>query len=186
MQENQATETMQELRNLLAANPSLPVSTDPYQNSSWTPEDIAKARASAILRATKNGWKFDGGMLVKGTVKARPSTLMSLGHVGERGFNPRTDAFALRLGAEFIEEGPWAGRYRMGGHILNALGQFLDPEACPICGSVHGESRFKVRAPNPNPYAPAWQQVFTYCQRCCTPEEIEHLKSAPAGKGGRK
>ena len=184
MQEQQAEETMARLRDLfppgLASN-----STDLDQSSFWTPQELATARLREIHRRMKGGWTFeDTGLLRKGNVTARPASLIAHGIPGEIGYNPRRDAFALRLGATFIEAGPNTGRYLLGDQVMDELGNFRDPQSCPECGSLHGEHRFKVRMkPNPNPFAMPWQQAFTYCRRCCSQDEIDELRRpAPARK----
>ena len=178
MQESQAPEVMQELRNLLPQQMSSPGSTVIGPSSCWTNEEIATARLVQIHRLLQNGWKAEGnGLLSKGAITLRPSSPIPIRQPGEYGYNPRTDAFALRLGATFIESGVWAGRYQLGEHIVNHLGQFVDQEACPECGSRNGEFRFKVlQWPNPNPFAKPWEQAFTYCRRCCTSDEVMDLK----------
>jgi hypothetical protein len=175
--EAKAPEAMQLLRNLFPAEMNSPASTDTDQSSWWTPEEIAIARLTQVKRLMQNGWKTEAnGLLTKGRATIRPSSPIPCGAPGELGYNPRTQAFALRLGATFIESGPWAGRYRLGEHVVDRLGCFVDTEACPECGSRQGEFRFKVRAVNPNPFAKPWEQVFTYCRRCCTQDEIDELK----------
>jgi len=148
---------------------------------------VAGARAAAIRHAVNRGWKYENGLLTKGRVKMRPSNLMP-SKVGDLDYNPARDAFALRLGAVFDPNVP--GHYRLGTLFLNGDGSCADPEACPECGSLHGEHRFFVRTLSKNPHAPPWKTAWTYCRRCTTPEEIEQLKTralaAPNSRGGRQ
>lgn len=151
------------------------------------------ARQSGIKRRLANGWTLENsGLLVRGTgrtkVAMRPTELMP-SKSGERDFNPNADAFALRLGAEFV--GP--NRYRLGRMLIDANGAFRDETECPICGSTHGEYRFRVRVEvqghNPKP----WESAYTYCPRCCTDEECDAFErkvngppAAPATRRGRQ
>lgn len=124
------------------------------------------------MQHIKRGWQYVEGFLVKGQVHRRPSEVMPRGHQGEIGWNPATDAFPVRLGATFIG----GGRYRLGPHIMDANGAFLDPAACPECGSLNGEYKWQVRVESRNPRGNPWDQAWTYCRRCCTSEEVERLR----------
>lgn len=170
----------QELRGLLPLQMNSPASTDTAPSSFWTPEEVAKARQAQIHRLIQSGWKVDAnGLLSKGRATIRPSAPIPAKVPGELGYSPHS-VFALHLGATLIEAGPWAGRYRLGKHVVDWLGRFVDTDACPECGSGHGEYRFKVKMfPNPNPFAQPWEQAFTYCRRCCSPEEIAELRRQP-------
>lgn len=164
VQEQQA-EDFQTLRNLLGQQTdTIPQEQD--RSSFWTPLEISRAIQASIKRALDNGWKYREGLLEKGGVKARPSAVVPYKTFGELGYNPAGDAFAIRLGAELIRSGPWAGRYRYGEHIMDHTGQFLDPNECPECQG----SPFRVRVRNVRPNAPPWEQAFTYCKRCVTRE----------------
>lgn len=126
----------------------------------------------------QNGWKFEEGLLTKGGVKKRPTAVMPVMHPFEQGYSPRVHAFALRLGAEFIESGVWAGKYRHHAGIMDHMGRFVADDRCPECGSgPHGELRFRVMVkPHPNPWAQPWEQAYTFCRRCCSLEEIAALR----------
>lgn len=151
------------------------------------------ARQAGIKRRVANGWTQDaGGLLVRGTgrtkVELRPTELMP-SKSGERDFNPNADAFALRLGAEFV--GP--NRYRLDGMLVDANGAFRDETECPVCGSTHGEYRFRVRVESLGHNVKPWESAYTYCPRCCTDEECEAFERkvdaappAPAPRRGRQ
>jgi hypothetical protein len=127
-----------------------------------------------------------GGTYAKGSgrkrVVIRPTALMPLKLPGERGYNPRVDAFALRLGAKFIEYGRWAGKYELGNVIVDHLGAAIDTDACSGCGSKKRQVDYhlSVLAENRNPFAKPWEQVWTYCKVCTPREEIAALR---AGSG---
>ena len=130
----------------------------------------------SIQRHLRAGWSYLEGLLEKGAIKKRPSEAVPMRSPSEAGYNPRQDAFALRIGAEFIESGPWAGRYRLDQHIVNRNGQFISPDQCPECGSYKGELRFRVLMDvHPDPFAKGWEQAFTYCRRCCTAEDYASM-----------
>lgn len=155
------------------------------------------ARQASIRRHLDHGWDVDAsGMLSKGTgrskVEARPTLLMP-SKSGDASFNPATDAYALRLGAEFV--GP--NRYRLpSGLLIDANGAFRDEAGeCPECGSspivtsasgevlAGGEYRFRVPTPAFNPKKP-WEIEWTYCRRCVTEDELAEVRrradAAPA------
>ena len=146
----------------------------------WTEDELARGRVAYIQRYLKAGFTWsENGLLCKGEgkrrVEVRPGCDLPVRQPWDPLWNPRTDATAVRMGAPFISPnryGPYAN-----GNYLDANGTFLDPDACPECGSLHGEARFFVRAQSRNPFAPPWQQAWTYCRRCCTPEEIAKLKA---------
>lgn len=163
--EANATETMQRLAALFPSD--LPP-MDPSQSSSWTEQERLTGMRGSIQRHLRAGWTWVEGLLHKGNHTKKATSVMSLQHPGERGYDPRRDAFALRLGARFIESGPWQGKYSFGANVMDHMGRFLDTAACPICKG----NRFRVQVENPNPYAKNYEQVFSYCRRCVTPEEI--------------
>lgn len=171
LNESNAAEGMAELRNLLNSPGLPPMETDPY--SFWTPTEQETARRASIIRAMKAGWKYESGLLVKDGIASKPSGMQPLYEPGDQEFNPRTNAFALRLGAKFIEPpDPFAGKYRLGGLVMDHLGRLLDTNDCPVC---HG-SPFNVPVLQPDPWIRTnrpWEQAFTYCRRCITREFIE-------------
>lgn len=143
----------------------------------WTDEELAAARNAARRHLVAHDFEPQpDGTYAKGSgrrrVAIRPTALMPLRFPGEKGYNPRLHAFALRLGAEFIEYGQWVGKYRLGSLILDHLGAALDTEACPGCGSKKGEVDYhlSVLRESHNPFRKPWEQAWTYC-RVCTPEE---------------
>ena len=165
-----------ELRRMFPSPPSS-LDTADHPSSSWTPEELTRAKLGSIQRHLRAGWKFLEGYLEKGNARKLPSSVVPLRTPGEPGYNPRAGAFALRMGATLIESGPWRGRYQLGRHIVNRNGQFISPDQCPECGSYQGELRFRVRVEqHPDPFAKPWEQAFTYCRRCCTPEEAAQLQ----------
>lgn len=149
---------------------NLPASTASNPSSFWSLEQEAGAIKASILRHIKAGWTWNAPFLEKGQVRKRPSLLMPWKTPADRGFNPRTDAFVLSMGAEFIGEGKWRGYYRLGEHLMRHDGALVDPEDCPECGGYP----WLVKVPH-NPFerrtVPA--QRFTYCRRCVKPEEVE-------------
>jgi hypothetical protein len=173
-----------------AAAPSSPSS------SIWADEETAMARQASIRRHLEHGWAQDptGSLLVKGTgqskVEIRPTHLMP-SKSGDPDFNPTTDAFALRLGAEFV--GP--NRYRLpGGLLIDGNGAFRNDKDitnpngdCPECGSSPlvvsssgeilggGEYRFRVAKEPPNPAKP-WEMAWTYCRRCVSEDELAEVR----------
>ena len=116
-----------------------------------------------------------GGRLAKGAGKEKreymPSPMLP-SKSGDLNFNPRLDAFAVRMGGVF--EGD--NRYRLPhGLLVDRNGMCRDPEECPECGSLHGEDRFFVRVASANPFASKREQIaprYTHCRRCVTPEEL--------------
>lgn len=136
----------------------------------WTLQDIAAARSGMIRRFIKKGWKLvENGRLWNGKsgrqkVEAMPTALMDH-KSGRIDFNPRIDATAIRMGATFIS----GNRYALGEHVMDRNGMFKDPNDCPECGGTP----FRVRIQNPNPWAKPWEQSFTYCRRCVTPQMID-------------
>lgn len=168
------------IANLLPRLQTLTTSTagESAPSSYWTSEELGRAKRASIVRALKAGWKYEGGWLIKGHARMRPGELMP-SKFGTPMFNPRTDAFALRMGATYVAP----GRYRLGQHMVDAMGQFVDREGCPACGRRAGDPRpGQVRTENPNPFAKPYEQTFTYCRRCTTPEEVARLKGSPAMK----
>ena len=143
--------------------------TSPY----WSREEMAAALAAGIGRAERAGWKWAAPWLEKGTVRRRPTALMATKSPADRDFNPRRDAFALRLGAEFIEIGPWAGQFRLAPLLMRHDGTLLDPEACPECQG----SPFMVQVRSVRDRSPRPRQIFTYCRRCISPAEVEEIKA---------
>ena len=158
--------------------------------------EMAKARLADVEKGLRSGWKWEGGYLVKGHVHARPRSRMPLKMPSDKGFDPRKDAFAIRMGATYIEDGSWKGRYRLGEHVVDHLGAICeDGTCCPGCGSrtTDREFRFMVRIPGRASKAEPWREALTYCRVCCTPAEIEQLRheaeaarTGTASKGGRR
>ena len=144
----------------------------PRESSFWTLDELAAARSSNIRRELRSGWKYEDGWLVKGQVKHRPPEVVPT-MAGTVLFNPLKDAFAIRLGAVFVAP----NRYRLGDLLIDANGACRDPQECPECGSRHGEFRFQVRVENRNPHAKPWEAAWTYCRRCCSPEEVARLRA---------
>lgn len=168
------------------------------------------ARQASIRRHLEHGWAQDPTLtlLVKGAgqgkLEARPTQLMP-SKSGDPEFNPTTDAFALRLGAEFV--GP--NRYRLpGGLLIDANGAFRNDADvsnrggdCPECGSSPlvlsangeilggGEYRFRVAKGPANPAKP-WEQTWTYCRRCVSEDELaevrRHMDAAPPAPAPRR
>lgn len=153
--------------------PNLPA----MESSRWSESERIAARQGNIRRLLGRGWQFVEGLLVKGRSKKRPTELMP-NNDGTLQFNPRVDAYAIRLGATFISP----NRYRLGTLILDRHGSAVDPDECPECGATrqHPGSRFHLRAPNPNPYAPPWEHAFTYCRTCVTLAELEEMRRQTA------
>ena len=90
-------------------------------------------------------------------------------------YNPRVDAFALRLGATYVSP----NRYQLGSLMLSRDGAALatDRETCAECHSGPGvDNRFFVRTESQNPFAKPWEKAWTYCHTCVTPAELEDLK----------
>lgn len=87
---------------------------------------------------------------------------------GQPGYDPRADAPAVWMGAEYIEYGDWRGRYRDGDWILDAWGHLVDQDACPIC---QGAKYWVVLANPANPRQKAWEHEYMLCPRCTSFEE---------------
>ena len=120
-----------------------------------------ETRRMNIRRHLRNGWQYQDGLLVKGKVKKVPTSVLPF-KVPDT-YDPRgRDVVAVRLGATFVK----GNRYAYGEHFMDANGAFLDPDACPECGRGKGEGLQPVRVPSQNPFAPRWQQEWTYCRLC--------------------
>ena len=194
MNEREAVKVMQQLRELLPSELMLSLqSSDLAPSSSWTEEEYGRALRANIVRFVKGGWTWNPPYLEKEAVFSEPderdSRRMVVRRVkmqkrpsvagylpvktpADRGFNPRKDALALRLGARFMDSGPWVGQYEIGANVMRHDGSLLDTEACPECqGSPYFVQKRSVfdRAPQP-------RQVFTYCRRCVSVAEIEAVR----------
>lgn len=128
------------------------------------------------------------GLLKKGNRSARPSNLMR-SKSGDLDFNPRTDAFALRLGAKFVSDNRYKwGEVRTKDGVVEMLmdrnGMFIDPADCPECGGAP----WYVKQRSSRPGAPPWEYELTYCRRCVTPAEVEDARQRAQmyGAGGKK
>ena len=139
-------------------------------NSYWIPEELAQARSEFVRRHIQRGWTLSEGMLSKGQGKSRVETRVRPGPMasksGDLDFNPRTDAFALRLGAVFA--GP--NRYRLttgscAGQLVDRNGMFRDPGECPECGCINHEYCV-VQLESRNPFAKPWDHAYTNCRTC--------------------
>ena len=152
------------------ANVSESTSTNLSSETSaiWPEADLAKARLGSIRRYVKAGWKWLDGVLKKGQVAARPSTLMPFYEPHMAGWNPREHAFPIRLGATFVGD----NRYAYQGHVMDRSGAFRDPDECPECSSTHGEYRYRVPIERLDPRE---AQRYTFCRRCISPEERDEL-----------
>ena len=165
---------------------------DLSQSSGWTPEEFAEAFRASILQHVRAGWTWDPPWLRKeiswiepderdsrktvvrrAKLEARPTAVMRRKTPADRDFNPRKDAFALRLGATFIEVGPWRGQYEFGNLVMRHDGSLLDTEACPEC---QGEP-WMVQIRDVRDLSTRPRQVFTYCRSCIAPEEVEEMKA---------
>lgn len=150
---------------------STDLASSSHESSIWTDKELFDARVDFIRRKLARGWKYEGGYLVKGQARVKPSALMR-SKSGDVDYNPARDAFAIKLGAKFI--GP--NRYQMpNGVLVDKHGSCIDPECCPECGSVQGEHRFNVPILSRNPFAKPWERAYTYCRRCVQPGELEQL-----------
>lgn len=181
----QTTEAGKRLGALLPTLPSSPKSPDSGStenpSSFWTPEEQALGRRLWLQRKLEGGWKMtDHGTVTKGEgkhkVEARLGVTYMLPRPGDQAYNPLAHAPALRLYPGAVLVG--ANRYRtVDGHLVDQWGAFKEPDGCPECGSGAGrENRFRVLVPSRNPFAKPWEQTFTYCRRCCTPEEVQQLR----------
>ena len=177
----EATVPMKHLTALLPPTEQLSnVSASAPQSSYWTDEEIASATRAMIARHLEAGWKFVDGYLVKGAVKKHPSPLMP-SRSGLPDFNPRADAYALRMGAKFARD----NRYRLGETMyVDRNGMFIDPLDCPECGGAPWHVKTRAGLPED---APRWQFNLTYCRRCVTPAELREAQlKAEAYEGGPK
>lgn len=183
MRESEAQEALKQLRDLFPKSLKLP-DTPSDRTGSWTPTELAIARLLSLQAHQKAGWNVDdAGVLTKGNVSKRAGAVVPYEVPNDPGYNPWLDAFAVRLGAELIDSGLWAGRYRLGDHIVDWSGQFVDTAACPEC---HG-SPFWVRVLVTD--GPPGKQAFTYCRRCVTPamrEERDRQRQALAPQQQRR
>lgn len=172
MREAEAQEALKALRDLFPKSLKLP-DTPTDRSASWSPTELAIARLLSIQAHQKAGWAVDdAGQISKGNVTKRPGAVVPYQVPNDPGYNPWTDAYAIRLGAELIDSGPWAGRYRLGEHIVDWTGQFLDRDACPEC---HGAPFWvRVLIPDDTP----GRQAFTHCSRCVTPAMLEENERA--------
>ena len=151
----------------------------------WTLAEVAAAIARSIARHERSGWEWRPPHLVKGSVSIRPTALMALPTPAQKGYNPNTDAIALRLGGTLIRSGPWAGHYEVSANVIMRWdGNLLDTEECPECqGQPWAVKSASV-------FDPSQRTQFTYCRRCVGRGEIEALherarEQAPAPRRGR-
>ena len=176
-----APKAMAELRDLLNQPGLPPTEIGP---SVWSPQEVSTARQVSIARHLKAGWTFDGTYLTKRgaqsqDVSKRPTTLQPLMEPGDQGWDPRVHAFALRLGAVYIEPpSKWAGKYLLDGeHVVDWLGRFVDMRTCPVCQGDPFNVLVSVRR------EPHFAQEFSYCPRCVTQamvdENARRVNAAP-------
>lgn len=139
-------------------------------------------RASAG-RFIKAGFAWNGTHFVKGQgrlkVEARPTQLMP-SKSGQPDFNPRKDAFAVRMGAVFISD----NRYRLEGvGVLDRNGMFVAPDECPECGDMvlYVKTRKGIK-----PGSPIHKYNLTYCRRCITPDELDDMRREIEAAKARK
>lgn len=141
------------------------------------------AKSAFIREHVKRGFKLDeNGRLTKGERKTKveilPHSPMPGKMPGASDFNPRTDAFAVRMGGVFVSP----NRYRLGLNYIDREGAMLDPDACPECGSYNGEYRWRVQVDptrQPKNLKP-WEHAYTYCKRCVTAEELAEVRALQA------
>lgn len=191
--QNPTEQALKKLTDLLPTEQQLSDSVSANGRLFWTEDELAKGLSESIHRMIKQGWKWAStGRLPKGEgkhkVEARPSVLMPHPGPGDPGYNPRTDAFAVRIGAKFISD----NRYRLPtGEVVDCNGTFRDPKECPECGSVPNgaDYRYQVLTESRNPHSKPWDQAGTYCRRCVTPEDRRaneaRVLATPPAKGHR-
>jgi hypothetical protein len=115
---------------------------------------------------------------------------LPLWNPSDQGYDPRNVEHvpALRLypEARYVSE----NRYQIGPRqYVDRLGAFLNPDACPECGSYPGyDMRYFVRLPR-TPGRPPWEATFRPCSRCVSAEEIRENEMFVSGtapqRGGR-
>lgn len=142
------------------------------RSSYWTDEEIGRALQFSIQRHLRAGWKWEPPYLVKGQVKARPSTLMAPKSPASAGFDPAKDAFAFRISphVEYIGN----GRYRLGNLLMHHDGTLIDRHECLECGGFP----WLVRVPHKATVTDhrGWESTFTYCRTCVSSAEVEDAK----------
>jgi hypothetical protein len=167
MREGQVQQGLQLLRSLFPPS-ILPASDSPPPSSLWslTPEQRNWIRRWNIERFMRAGWTLgDEGKLWKNGNAAAVSHRVPMRIRGEKGWNPRTDTIAARMGCEYIEEGRWKGYFLHMGMVCASDGRPVDPRLCSGCQG----HPFRVRAETPASAQP-WEQAFTYCRKCVTKE----------------
>ena len=149
LQEAQAEATLRRLNELFP--PSTPGLTASTPAGLWdlTPEQEIQIRRLNIQREMRSGWTLepDGRRLTRNGHTKMVSTLVPMRLSADPGYNPRTDTIAARLGATYIESGPWQGRFLHAGIVVNASGKPADPDLCKGCQGAP----FHVRIPHPDP-----------------------------------
>ena len=162
-----------EITALLPTLSDLTTAAPAPRSSFWTEAEEATALRASAGRFIKAGFAWNGTHFVKGQgrskIEARPTRLMP-SKSGQPDFNPRTDAFAVRMGAEFVSD----NRYRLEGvGVMDRNGMFVAPDECPECGDMvlYVKSRKGVK-----PDAPVYKYNLTYCRRCITQAEVDDMR----------